>query len=314
MKDICQNIITALEEGTVPQVAPEQIACFSAAALEGTPGVTPASLQTILESLTPADIPTFQRALDAIAHNEQAWLGFKVVTDPQIAVTSEDTAVVGMTEQGSKDGQHGIFVATEGKEIVFSREYSKRDRFQMLDITRGPHMHNEQYAGVSWFSVPLFRIDRVFILGAGDVGASTAELAHLVGFETIAVDYDPEYLNLERFPVSQRMLIDSFDNLERYLDAGPDDYICVLSRGHMFDPECLLYGLSCKAGYVGMMGCAEKNERVLELIAQKGFSQDDFKNVLHAPIGLKFGAKTPPELGMCIVAQLIQIRAERRKA
>lgn len=313
MKEICYRIIKALEQGETPQVTPEDFPCFSEDSLEGTPEIDAGSLQAVIASLTQADIPTFERALQAIDTNEQAWLGFKIVTDPQAAIISEDTAVVGMTEEGSADDRHGVFVTTEDRSIVFSRSYSERDAFQMLDITRGPSMHNEQYAGVSWLSMPLFKKSRVFILGASNVAASVETLAQMVDFDTIAVDYDPAYLNAERFPLSKRVLIESFDKLDEFIDAGPEDYLCILSRGHMYDPECLIYGLQCGARYVGMLGCAEKNARVLALVAKHGFSADDMKDVLYAPIGLKFGAKGPKELGLCIVAQLIQIRAERRK-
>jgi len=77
------------------------------------------------------------------------------------------------------------------------------------------------------------------------------------------VDYDPAYLYAERFPLSTRVLIESFDAIPD-LGITPDDYVCVLTRGHMFDPQALIYGIRSGAGYVGMMG-TQKNARVFEL-------------------------------------------------
>ena len=313
LRNTIQSLITALVAGQTPEASTEVFSCFSGSALEGNPDVTPASLEVVLATLTDADIPTLQRALTAIDGKEQAWLGFKVVTDPSIVTDSEDTAVVGQTGEGagSADAQHGIFFATEAKEIVFSRPISERDRFQMLDITRGPQMHNEQYAGVAWLAQSLAPVSRVFIMGAGTVSACVEKTAHDAGFETVAVDYDPEYLNADRFPLSCRVLIPSFNAIPD-LGISEDDYVLVLTRGHMYDPEALVFGIESSACYVGMMGCLEKNQRVFDMAETAGISRVTLE-ATHTPIGLRFGAKTPPELAISIVAELIQVRDGRRK-
>jgi xanthine dehydrogenase accessory factor len=62
-----------------------------------------------------------------------------------------------------------------------------------------------------------------------------------------------------------------------------------------------------------MMGSAEKNRRVFEL-AEKAHVDRAALEATHTPIGLKFGAKSPTELAMSVVAELIQVRHGRRKA
>ena len=56
----------------------------------------------------------------------------------------------------------------------------------------------------------------------------------------------------------------NFDALEDFA-CTPEDYVCVLTRGHMFDPEGCVWATRNHAHYVGMMGCAGKNDRVHEL-------------------------------------------------
>ena len=319
LRAVCERIAGALRAGKTPVVAPEEIPCFTPAALHGDPNVSPDSLRQVLEALTDADVTTLDRAIAAIDANERAWLGFKIVTDPAAALDSEDTDVVALRGKGmgSADARPGIFLVvnpTLGRdaEVVFSRPPSKRDWFQMLDVTRGPSMHDEQYAGVAWKAVPLFHRERVFLLGAGTVSAEVERVANMVEFETLVVDHDPAYLNHERFPLSTRVLIDGFDAIPD-LGITPEDYVCVLTRGHMYDPQALVYAIRSGAQYVGMMGAAEKNERVFEL-AQREHIDRATLEATHTPIGLRFGAKTPTELAMAVVAELIQVRHERRKA
>ena len=176
-KTTIQHMIDALEKGQTPNVDPEEIPCFSKAALAENPVVTERHLEEILNRLTKADIPTLKRALVSLEHDDQAWLGFKVVTDPAACTSDdpgdEDTPI--SSDWGpSEDGQSCIFFANEGKDIVCSRPWNKRDRFQMLDITRGPSMHKDQFAGVTWVSTPLFATQRVVIYGAGDVSVAPA--------------------------------------------------------------------------------------------------------------------------------------------
>ncbi|MEN6430972.1 MAG: XdhC family protein, partial [Coriobacteriales bacterium] len=176
---------------------------------------------------------------------------------------------------------------------------------------RGPAMHDEQYAGIAWKAAPLFRRSRLFLMGAGTVAAEVERVATMVDFETTVVDYDPAYLNAERFPLSTRVLIESFDAIPD-LGITPDDYVCVLTRGHMFDPQALIYGIRSGAGYVGMMGHPKKNARVFELAETMGIDRASLE-ATHTPIGIRFGARTPTELAMSVVAELIQVRDDLRK-
>lgn len=312
IKTTLQSLIASLQQGKAPETSIEEFSCFSPSALEDHPDIDADALKVILASLSKADIPTLERALQALDEDTPAWLGFKIVTDAAAAVDSEDTDVVGIKGkgQGSADAQPGIFFANEDKEIVFSRPYSDRDMFQMLDITRGPHMHSEQYAGVAWLSMPLERVGKAFIFGAGEVPLWVARMARDVDFESVVIDDDELFLNAERFPFSKRVLIGDWAALPD-LGVTERDYVLVLTRGHMHDPEALMYGIESGAQYVGMMGCAIKNERVFEMAKAKGVTTEQIE-ATHSPIGLKFGAKTPPELAMCIVAQMIQVRSELR--
>ena len=313
IEEVLHAMIESLEDGTTPQAGTQEFSCFAPEQLVDHPEIDAGALDVILASLDTGDIPTLERALLALGEPTPAWLGFKIVTDPLVAVDSEDTDVVGIMGkgEGSADNRPGIFFANEDKEIVFSRPYSERDQLQMLDITRGPHMHSEQYAGVAWLSLPLDQAGRAFIFGAGEVPLWVARTAQEVGFATVVLDDDEQYLNEERFPGSKLVFIKDYGDIPD-LGISERDYVLVLTRGHMHDPEALVYGIGTGAHYVGMMGCAEKNDRVFRMAQAKGISPEQIA-ATYSPIGLKFGAKTPPELALCIVAELIQMRAERRK-
>lgn len=312
-RETVQSAIEALKAGVTPHITARDVPAFCDEVSRGNEHMSTDALARIVESLGSDDIPTFERALVAIDDGELAWLGFKVVYDPALAVSNVDNAVTKKYgERGSADGEPLLFFCNDAKEIVASRPVSERDVFQMKDVTRGPSMHNEQFDGLVWASVALFDPVRVWLLGASDVAAELAPLASHVGFEVIVVDYDDSYLNEERFPQAKRILLPTpdFDGLSAY-EARAADYACVLTRGHMFDPECCVWAERCNAHYVGMMGCAGKNDTVHEIARAAGLTDEQWAHVKR-PIGLKFGAKTPAELAIAIVAELIDVRYEQR--
>lgn len=306
-------IAAALRNGENVALTTENFPCFSAEATEGNSYISPKTLDEISQALTVADAATFERAAQAMDEGDLAWLGFKVIYDPVVAITNVDNAVTkSYGEQGSADGEHLVFFCNDAKEIVSSRPYSPRDLFQMKDVTRGPSMHNEQFDGLTWTSQALFNPVHVWLLGASDVASEVAQLAEHVGFKITVVDYDEAFLNEARFPTAQRILLnnDCFDGLADIV-ATPDDYVCVITRGHMFDPEGCLWALKNNAHYVGMMGCAGKNERVHDLVIEGGGTEEGWEHIKR-PIGLKFGAKTPAELAIAIVAELVDVRYKQR--
>lgn len=312
-EDSIDSIVKNLKAGRMPALSLEDFPCFSSEVLAGNGHVTSSYLDVVAASLTMADAATFERASCAIGEGELAWLGFKVVYDPDAAVTNVDNEVTKKYgQEGSADGKPLVFFCNDAKEIVASRPYSPRDAFQMKDVTRGPSMHNEQFDGLTWLSVPLFTTVRVWLLGASDVASEVAALALHVGFDVTVVDYDPAYLSEPRFPAAHRVKLDGDDfcGLDK-LSASPEDYVCVLTRGHMFDPEGCVWAVKHRVHYVGLMGCGGKNERVHDLVLASGATEEDWARVKR-PIGLKFGAKTPAELAIAIVAELVDVRYRQR--
>ena len=294
---------------------PVQLTCDDVPAFAGVDGgaANPEALAAICASLTAADIPTFERALRAVDEHDLAWLGFKIVYDAQAAVSNVDNEVTKKYgDQGSADGQPLVFFCNDAKEIVASRQPSPRDLFQMKDVTRGPSMHVDQFDGLTWVSVALFDAVRVWLLGATDASSEVAALADHVGFDVIAVDCDESFLNEARFPRAKRILLEggNFDGLFE-LAARPEDYVCVLTRGHMYDPQGCIWAARNNVHYVGMMGSAGKNMTVHDLVIAAGVTEEQWEHVKR-PIGLKFGAKTPAELAIAIVAELVDVRYQQR--
>jgi xanthine dehydrogenase accessory factor len=146
-------------------------------------------------------------------------------------------------------------------------------------------------------------------MGAGHVSLATAQVARLAGFRVQVVDDRAEFAHPDRFPHAESVAaVDDFENALAGRDLGPDDYVVIVTRGHRHDREVLAQALKTKAGYIGMIGSSRKRRAIYEALLAEGFTQNDLDRV-YSPIGLSIGAQTPEEIGISIVAQLVQVRA-----
>jgi xanthine dehydrogenase accessory factor len=89
------------------------------------------------------------------------------------------------------------------------------------------------------------------------------------------------------------------------LDA--DSFIVLVTRGHSHDVECLLEVLDRPVAYVGMIGSQRRVDAVFQLlIEEQGIAPEKLDRVC-APIGIAIGARTPAEIAVCIVAEMINV-------
>lgn len=170
---------------------------------------------------------------------------------------------------------------------------------------REPFLLSEN--GQDFFIEPLAHPGVVHLVGAGHVALATARLAAFAGFEVVVMDDREEFANKSRYPeASEVRVLQSFTDC--VTDMGADDYVVIVTRGHVHDREVLAQSLKTEAGYIGMIGSSRKRRAVYDSLLQSGFTETDLQRV-YSPIGLSIGAETPEEIGLSIVAELIQVRA-----
>lgn len=149
--------------------------------------------------------------------------------------------------------------------------------------------------------------DRLILLGCGHVSIDVYRLAKTIGFDVVAVDDRPMFANFERFPDAQ-VICDEFVSAIEKLRITRRDYVCVLTRGHLWDAQCIRAILSGEMPcYLGLISSKKRAAGLREILIEEGFRKEDI-DAIHAPIGLKIGAMTTAEIAVSICAELIQER------
>jgi xanthine dehydrogenase accessory factor len=91
------------------------------------------------------------------------------------------------------------------------------------------------------------------------------------------------------------------------LPLDRDTYVVLITRGHRHDVECLLEIIDVPLAYVGMIGSRRRVKGVFHLLHDEHNIPRDRLQRVFAPIGLDIGAKTPAEIAVTIMAEVIKV-------
>ncbi|MEQ8485220.1 MAG: XdhC family protein [Pseudomonadales bacterium] len=148
---------------------------------------------------------------------------------------------------------------------------------------------------------------QLFIIGAGMVSKYLAELALKLDYQVTVCD--PREHLLADFEVpGVRLINDMPDDAVRRHASDRDSAIVALTHDPRIDDMGLMEALNTDAFYVGAMGSTRTSASRRERLRALDVGDEDLAR-LHAPIGLAIGSKTPPEIAIAIVAELIAERA-----
>ena len=148
---------------------------------------------------------------------------------------------------------------------------------------------------------------RVFVFGAGHVGAAIARAAAAAGFRVAIIDDRAEYADPSRFSSDVAVLVAEVEEaLARYA-LTEADAVVIATRGHRNDALILERVATSPAGYVGLLGSKRKKVVVNKGLTAAGVPAESLARV-RVPVGLAIGAVTPEEIAVSVVAELIAWR------
>ncbi len=154
---------------------------------------------------------------------------------------------------------------------------------------------------------------RLIILGGGYVGQSLCRFASALEFEVTVADDRPAFANSGAFPRARHIICDDFTRAIIEMNIMPQDFVVIVTRGHKNDGECLRVILKEEMPrYVGLIGSKRRVQGLFDLLEEEGFKRE-WMDQIHTPIGLSIGAITPDEIGISILAELIQCRNANMK-
>ncbi|MDE3137533.1 MAG: XdhC family protein [Acidobacteriota bacterium] len=255
-----------------------------------------------------------QKAEELVARGESFAFAVVVRTEGHSSGKAGDNAIV------TVDGQLWGWVGGGCTQPVVIKEALKAladGRARLVRIA--PEASPESPAGIVDYTMkchsggaldifiePVTAKPRILILGRSPVARTLARLAAAVEF-SVAVAA-PE-ASRENFPDADVVLDDlGLGDVK----IGPQTFIVVSTQGER-DEDGVELALSTEASYIAFVASRTKAEKILKSFAAAGATEERLKRV-RAPAGMAIGAKSPEEIAVSILAEIIQVKAARAQS
>ena len=158
------------------------------------------------------------------------------------------------------------------------------------------------------FLRPYIRAPRLIVVGAVHIAQALVPMATLAGFQVTVLDPREGFATADRFP-GAALVLEWPDQAMAALGLDGRTALVALTHDPKIDDPALVAALASDAFYVGALGSRKTQGARRERLGAAGFSSADVDRI-HGPIGLPIGARTPEEIAVAVLAQVIGVLRE----
>jgi len=159
---------------------------------------------------------------------------------------------------------------------------------------------------MEFFIEPVSSGPRLLIFGGGHVGLAVARLSSLLGYSHVIFEERQEFTTTDRFPNASEIISGSYSDIAESFNISATDYIIIVTHSHDCDAQVLRAVSGKNYGYLGMICSKKKRKEIFQKLIDEGFSGKELEQI-HAPIGLSIGAKSPAEIAVSIMAEIVGV-------
>jgi xanthine dehydrogenase accessory factor len=143
---------------------------------------------------------------------------------------------------------------------------------------------------------------RLLIVGAGQLTHFLAQMALACDYSVTICDPREEYADGWLVPGTTLLRTMPDDTVVEF-KPDPNTAIVALTHDPKLDDLALMEALKSRAFYIGAIGSHRNQAKRKERLKDFGVTADELAR-LHGPVGIKNGARTPPEIAVAIMAEL----------
>ncbi len=153
------------------------------------------------------------------------------------------------------------------------------------------------------------------IAGAGNDVKPLVEMADLLGWPITVVDGRSNYAVARRFPKANQVLLAKPGAVLSYLQPDSKTVFLLMTHNYNYDLALLKELIGIDYAYIGLLGPAQKRDRMLTDLENQGITlNDDQRSRIYGPVGLDIGAETATEIALSVLAEIRAIFSGRAGA
>ena len=144
---------------------------------------------------------------------------------------------------------------------------------------------------------------RVIIVGAVHIAEYLIDYAKSLNFDITIIDPRGFFASKEKFPdtkIINKWPSEAFKEIE----TNSKTALIALTHDPKIDDPALQYALRNKFFYIGALGSKKTHEKRCLRLIESGFKNEEIRSI-YGPVGIKLGGKSPSEIALSIVSQLV---------
>ena len=160
---------------------------------------------------------------------------------------------------------------------------------------------------------PFVQTRLLMVVGTTPIAAAVARVACSLDYRVVRIVDEHERADIEPDAAALGFRLVSLDKFDEILQSTMEDadrVVVVASQGH-YDEEALASSLRAGIPYVGLVASRTRGATVKSLLDEQGVPG---VATIRNPAGLDLGARTPSEVALSILAEIVQARTGRAQA
>ncbi|MCJ7532600.1 MAG: XdhC family protein [Anaerolineales bacterium] len=147
----------------------------------------------------------------------------------------------------------------------------------------------------------------LIVVGGVHIAIALVALAKTLGYRTIIIDPRRHFGSQVRFPAVDRLVHTWPDEALVEVGITPATAVVLLTHDPKIDDPGLIAALPSSAFYIGALGSRKTQAARRKRMLEAGFTESQVDR-LHGPIGLDIHARTPEEIALAIMAEIVLAR------
>jgi xanthine dehydrogenase accessory factor len=153
---------------------------------------------------------------------------------------------------------------------------------------------------VTVFTPPL----ELIIVGGVHIAIPLVSFAQVMGFSVTVIDPRGLFSTKIRFP-DVDLLPEWPSTAFKKITLSSSSAVVLLTHDPKIDDPALIIALDSPAFYVGALGSKKTHQKRLERLRVEGISEEKLGKI-HAPVGLDLGGRSPEEIALSVLAQIVK--------
>jgi xanthine dehydrogenase accessory factor len=230
-----------------------------------------------------------------------------------VTVISSPPDFVGRAVMVRDDGQvmGTLGVAEMDEDAIRAARFALAEgQSQRTGIATGYAGPFEIFTAVEAFVEVSLPSPTLVIVGGVHIAVALAALAKTLGYRTVVVDPRKAFGSEARFPHVDQLIQKWPDEALAQIGLTRSTAVAMLTHDPKLDDPALKLALPSPAFYVGALGSRKTQQQRRERLLADGLTESQLAR-LRGPIGLDLGGRTPEEVALAIMAEIVAARNGR---